>query len=114
MFIQTVIDTTAVVVPTTGNDLINYLVTLGVGSVIGSVVKLWGKASTFVAGLASPLQLAITAILAYGTVKLGAFLHIQLPPNTLGWDAQTLTLVLTTASAMGMHVILAKKPAATS
>jgi hypothetical protein len=108
--LQAVADTVAAVpTPTTGVELLSYLVALGVGALVGGVVKLLEKGSTLVAKLPEAAKLATTAVLAFLVVKVETLLGLQLPDNPLAWNPDTVNLVLTTTAALGLRVAGVKK-----
>jgi hypothetical protein len=108
--LQAVADTVAAVpTPTSGVELVMYLVALGVGALVGGAVKLLEKGSALVAKLPEVAKMAITAVLAFLVVKVEVLLGLQLPDNPLAWSPDTVNLVLTTGAALGLRAAGIKK-----
>lgn len=102
--LQAVADTVATLpTPTTSAELVWYLVSLGVGALVGHVLKLLEKASTLVNGLSEPLKLGIIAVLTFGVVKLETLLGVQLPDNPLNWNPENVNMALTATAALGLR-----------
>jgi peptidoglycan/LPS O-acetylase OafA/YrhL len=110
LLLQVVADTVpAIPTPTTGVELVFYLVSLGVGALVGSVVKLLERGSELVAKLPEVVKLAIIAVLAFLVVKVETFLGLQLPDNPLDWNPDTVNVVLTATAAVGLRAAGIKK-----
>ena len=109
--LQAVADTAAAVpTPTSGVELVLYLVTLGVGALVGGTVKLLERGSELVAKLPEVAKMAVTAVLAFAVVKVETLLGLQLPDNPLLWEPETVNFALTTAAALGLRAVGIKKP----
>lgn len=107
--LQSVVDSVSVVpTPTTGFELAQYLISIGVGAVVGYVVKFFEKISVLVKQAPEWLKLAITGVLAFLVVKIESILGLQLPENPLSWNVETLNLVLTTSVALGLRTVVKK------
>lgn len=95
--------------PQTGAELIWYLVTLGVGAVVGTVAKALEKGSEVLNKLAEPVKMGLVAVLAFAVVKVETFLGLQLPDNPLTWDPEVVNIVLTALAALGIRAVGIKK-----
>jgi hypothetical protein len=102
--LQVVADTVVAVTPvTTGTELVSYLVSLAVGTVLGYTVKLLENAKNIVVKLSEPLKLVIIAVLSFGAAKLGTLLGVPVVGNPLDWNPEIVSAILTAAAALGLR-----------
>ena len=93
---------TVVTTPTTGTELVSYLVSVTVGGVLGYALKALEAAKQSVEKLPTSVKMAIVAVLSFGAAKLTVLLGVPAPGNPLDWTGEAVSAVLTALTILGV------------